>query len=149
MEQGTFTSKDYCNTNMYRCVDASLELGIRWIHVSCKEISTFHLREGFNHFASPRSRHSEETAIEGLRINRGKIKKINMLVIRPTIGSSATKYKLSSAKPCASCIGYIRRIRARGYSINKIYYSTNEGVIVKSNLNQLLSEEMHVSRNWR
>ena len=91
--------------------------------------------------------HAEHNAL--IKLKPLKIKKqlepINLLVIR----LSKTN-KIQSSKPCSNCIKIIDFIpEKKGYKIKNIYYSDNEGNIIKTNLNNLKNEEQHYTRYYR
>jgi cytidine deaminase len=91
--------------------------------------------------------HAECDAISKLMPlkNRRKQESINLLVIRLT-----TKNKLQSSKPCHNCIETMKTLpQKKGYKIENIYYSDEEGNIVKTTLNKLDSEEKHFSKYFR
>ena len=84
--------------------------------------------------------HAEHDAIRKLMpLKRNKkLVPIHLLVIR-----ISGKNKLQSSKPCVSCIKVIHNLpKQLGYSIKHIYYSDNNGEIIKSNLSKLGKDEM-------
>jgi len=84
------------------------------------------------------------TKLKPLRCDK-KLKFINILVIR-----LSKKNNLQSSKPCINCINTMRILPPKkGYSIQYIYYSDNEGNIVKTTLENLEKEEKHYSRFYR
>jgi hypothetical protein len=91
--------------------------------------------------------HAEYDAIRKLLPlkNNKKPKNINILVIR-----ISGKNKLQSSKPCVKCIECMKQMPSRlGYKIQNVYYSNNNGEIVKSNMRNLENEEKHYSRFYR
>lgn len=91
--------------------------------------------------------HAECDAINKLMPlkNKKKLEPINLLVIR-----LSTKNKIQSSKPCNNCIETMKNLPPkRGYKIDNIYYSDENGNIVKTNLKKLDSEEKHFSRFYR
>lgn len=91
--------------------------------------------------------HAEHDAINKLKpLSRNKhLKNINMLVIR-----FSKNYKIQNSKPCANCIKTMKTLpEKKGYRIKNIYYSNQNGEIVKSNINKLENEELHYSRFFR
>jgi len=91
--------------------------------------------------------HAEHDAINKLKpIKRKKyLQNVKLLVIR-----ISKKNKLQSSKPCANCIKTMKSLpEKKGYKIKNIYYSNENGVIVKSNLINLENEELHYSRFFR
>ena len=91
--------------------------------------------------------HAEHDAINGLRPLRRKkhLQNVNMLVIRVSKNN-----KLQNSKPCANCIETMRVLpQKKGYRIRNIYYSNENGEIIKSSLQNLEKEELHYSRFFR
>ena len=94
--------------------------------------------------------HAEHDAILRLPClknkNKKKLVKINLLVIR-----FLKTYTLANSKPCYKCIQNMIEIpKKRGYKIEDIYYSENNGTIIKTNINKLLNEPVHhVSSYYR
>ena len=91
--------------------------------------------------------HAEYDAIQNLKPlgNRKKLEPINMVLIR-----FSTNYKLQNSKPCSMCVRNMKILPGKkGYIIKNIYYSDENGVIIKSNLNILKNSEQHYSRFYR
>ena len=91
--------------------------------------------------------HAEHDAINGLRPLRRKkhLQNVNILVIRVSKNN-----KLQNSKPCANCIETMRVLpQKKGYRIRNIYYSNENGEIIKSSLQNLEKEELHYSRFFR
>ena len=91
--------------------------------------------------------HAEHDAITKLKpLERKKhLQNINMLVIR-----FSKNNKMQNSKPCANCIETMRILpEKKGYRIRNIYYSNENGEIVKSSLTNLQKEELHYSRFFR
>ncbi len=91
--------------------------------------------------------HAEQDAINKLRPLKRKhhLQSINLLVIRLSKSN-----KLQSSKPCGNCIEIMKTLpEKKGYKIKHIYYSNDNGEIVKSNLKTLENEEQHISRYFR
>jgi cytidine deaminase len=92
--------------------------------------------------------HAEHNAL--LKLKPLKFKKnlesINILVVR-----FSKKNSLQESKPCFNCIQNMSVLpQQKGYKINNIYYSDNDGNIVKTTLNKLKNdEEIHYSRFYR
>jgi cytidine deaminase len=92
--------------------------------------------------------HAEHSAL--LKLKPLKCKKklvsINMLVVR-----LSKQNRLQESKPCFNCIQNMSVIpQQKGYKINNIYYSDNDGAIVKTTLNKLKNDEqIHYSRFYR
>ena len=91
--------------------------------------------------------HAEYDAIRKLlplKTNK-KLKNINILVIR-----ISGKNKLQLSKPCANCIQSMKTLPAKlGYRIQNVYYSNEDGSIIKTNLNNLDNEDKHYSRFYK
>lgn len=91
--------------------------------------------------------HAEHDAINKLKPLEKKkhLEGINMLVIRLSKNN-----RLQNSKPCANCIRMMRILpEKKGYKIRNIYYSNDNGEIVKSSLKSLENEEQHYSRFYR
>jgi cytidine deaminase len=77
--------------------------------------------------------------------NKKKLESINLLVIR-----LSTKNKIQSSKPCGNCIETMKTLpQKKGYKIENVYYSDEEGNIIKTTLNKLDSEDKHYSKYFR
>ena len=60
------------------------------------------------------------------------------------------KNKLQSSKPCINCIHIMKTLPDKlGYKIQNVYYSDENGEIIKSNINSLENEVPHYSRYYR
>jgi ribosomal protein L28 len=91
--------------------------------------------------------HAEHDAINKLKpLERNKrLQNINILVIR-----FSKNNKLQNSKPCANCIKTMKTLpEKKGYKIKNVYYSNDNGVIIRSNIKSLESEELHYSRFYR
>jgi hypothetical protein len=91
--------------------------------------------------------HAEYDAIRKLLPLRRKkrLVSINILVIRVS-----GKNKLQSSKPCVNCINTMKTLPPKlGYKIEDIYYSSDNGEIIKSSIKNLENEEPHYSRFYR
>jgi len=91
--------------------------------------------------------HAEHDAIRKLLPlkNKKRLKPVSILVIRLSV-----KNKLQSSKPCSNCIEIMKTLPIKiGYKIKDVYYSDNEGNIIKTNLNNLDNEEKHFSSFYR
>lgn len=91
--------------------------------------------------------HAEHDAINKLKplARNKKLEPINLLVVR-----FSKNNKLQNSKPCANCIQTMKTLpEKKGYRIKNIYYSNDNGVIVKISLNNLEKEELHYSRYYR
>jgi len=77
--------------------------------------------------------------------NKKRLESINILVVR-----LSSKNKIQSSKPCNNCIEAMKRIpEKKGYKIENVYYSDENGNIIKTNLKILDSEEKHYSKYFR
>lgn len=91
--------------------------------------------------------HAEHDAINKLKPleRKKKLESINLLVIR-----FSKNNKLQNSKPCANCIQTLKTLpEKKGYKIKNIFYSNDNGDIVKSNLKNLENEDLHYSRFYR
>lgn len=91
--------------------------------------------------------HAEHDAINKLKpLSRNKhLKAVNLLVIRVSKNN-----KLQSSKPCANCIKIIKSLPIKkGYRVRNIYYSDDNGNIIKTNINNLEKDELHYSKFFR
>ena len=91
--------------------------------------------------------HAEHDAINKLKPIKYKkrLQDINILVVRMSRNN-----KIQSSKPCENCIKLMNILPPKkGYRIKHIYYSDNNGNIVKSNLKILENEDLHYSRFFR
>ena len=91
--------------------------------------------------------HAEHDAIRKLLPlkRKRKLKNINILVIR-----LSGKNKLQSSKPCTNCINMMKTLPSKlGYRVQYVYYSNENGEIVKSSIHNLESEEPHYSRFYK
>jgi cytidine deaminase len=91
--------------------------------------------------------HAEHDAINKLKplYKKKRLVPINILVIRVSKSN-----KLQNSKPCANCIQVMKNLpEKKGYIIKNVYYSNNNGEIVKSSLKNLENEEPHYSRYYR
>ena len=58
--------------------------------------------------------------------------------------------KLQNSKPCVNCIRMMKTLpEKKGYRIKNIYYSDNNGSIIKTSIKNLEKEELHISRFFR
>jgi hypothetical protein len=91
--------------------------------------------------------HAEHDALNKLQPLKCKrrLVSINILVIRLSM-----KNTLQSSKPCNNCIETMKKLPTKkGYKIQNIYYSDNEGNIIKTSLQNLENEEKHYSSYYR
>jgi len=90
--------------------------------------------------------HAEHDAINKLKpLGRNKKEIINLLVVR-----FSKNKKLQNSKPCANCIKNMKNLpQKKGYKIKNIYYSNDNGVIVKITLSNLENQQLHYSKYFR
>jgi cytidine deaminase len=89
--------------------------------------------------------HAEHDALLRLKENKKRIKKINIIVIRYT-----TTYKLSNSKPCAFCLNNMYVIAAaKGYNIDKVYYSNNNNIEVVKFKDLFNDTNKHIPKKYR
>jgi cytidine deaminase len=87
--------------------------------------------------------HAEHNAIQKLK-NREtkKLLPINIFVLKTTLTGV-----IGNSKPCSHCLGVMLTLpQKKGYKISNIYYTNTEGNIEKKKLNELLNEELHITR---
>tara|TARA_B110000285_G_scaffold173634_1_gene194593 strand:+ start:2042 stop:2605 length:564 start_codon:yes stop_codon:yes gene_type:complete len=74
-----------------------------------------------------------------------RLQPINLIIIR-----LSTKNKMQSSKPCHNCIQTMKFLPPKkGYKIENIHYSDNEGNIIRTSLDKLDAEEKHFSKYYR
>lgn len=87
-------------------------------------------------------------AILKLKYRRDKLKrpiKISAFVIRITHTGT-----LGMSRPCMHCLWSLDRLpRKSGYLVSDVYYSDDNGSIVKTTMKNLLGGPQHVSRGHR
>lgn len=91
--------------------------------------------------------HAEHDSIRKLLpLKRKKrLENINLLVIR-----LSGKNKLQLSKPCINCINMMKTLPPKlGYKIKDIYYSNENGDIVKSSIKNLENELPYYTRYYR
>ena len=92
--------------------------------------------------------HAEINAISNLPYIKKTKKKsnINILVIRTSHNG-----KINMSKPCLNCIRLMQILpQNKGYIIKNIYYSDENGNIIKTNLNKITNDkDIHISRFYR
>ena len=82
--------------------------------------------------------HAEENAMRKLPPlpRNKKPKKVDLLVIR------VNKTNMGNSKPCIHCILKMRDLpSSKGYTIQRVFFSTSTGVIVGCKLDDLVTEE--------
>lgn len=91
--------------------------------------------------------HAEHDAINRLKPLKKKkhLQNLSLLVVR-----FSKNNKLQNSKPCENCIKNMKVLpEKKGYRITNIYFSNENGDIVKSNIKSLEKEELHYSRFFR
>jgi hypothetical protein len=90
--------------------------------------------------------HAELDALTKLKpLRQKRLEIIDLLVIRLSKTNN-----IQSSRPCNNCIELMTYLpEKKGYKIKTIYYSNNDGTIIKSDLQTLEKEEKHYSRFYR
>lgn len=93
--------------------------------------------------------HAEHHAIQKLPAAHRKprhLKKLDILVIRVNRGGS-----LGNSKPCLRCLLMLsQRLPEKGYCINKVYYSNDQGEIRAATIHALLNDDSpHISKYYQ
>jgi cytidine deaminase len=92
--------------------------------------------------------HAEHDAInklKPLKRNKRRLEPIHLLVVR-----FSKNNKLQNSKPCTNCIQVIKQLpEKKGYKIKNIYYSNDNGDIIKSNITKLENDEQHFSKYYK
>ena len=91
------------------------EIGYNKYNINLRSLSTH-----------PKTVHAEIDVCMKMRCTK-KVKKVNLLVVRTNPAGT----KLLMAKPCNHCIINSKRIlNSKGYKLNKIIYSNEEGELI-------------------
>ncbi len=91
--------------------------------------------------------HAEHNAISKLMPlkRKKKLEPIDILVIRVSRINT-----IQMSKPCFNCIQIMKVLpEKKGYKINNIYYSDNNGEIIKTNVKCLENSEQHIPKYYR
>jgi hypothetical protein len=90
--------------------------------------------------------HAELDAVTKLKpLRQKRLEIIDLLVIRLSKTNN-----IQSSRPCNNCIEVMTYFpEKKGYKIKTIYYSNNDGDIIKTDLQTLEKEEKHYSRFYR
>jgi hypothetical protein len=101
------------------------------------------LSYGENQIRGNSSIHAEANCIDKIPMKRdGKIKKVDLLVIRVTRDGRCTM-----SKPCMHCISKMNSIICKNYRIRSVYYSNYDGEIEKLSLSKLNKDpHKHISK---
>lgn len=125
------------DTLIYRRLSVPTDLG-GYKHSACIFSKNSVLSYGQNYLLPKNSTynsiHAEQDAIMKLETNTKKhLKNVSMLVVR-----ASKTGKLGMSKPCTHCIRAMNELaREKGYYISSVYYSTNDGTIVKEKLSNI------------
>lgn len=87
--------------------------------------------------------HAEYDAMKKLPKRRGKLKRIDLLVIRVNRGGT-----VGNSKPCEQCIKRLSMLPKFGYNLDTVYYS-NVNELVRVKFSQLLESEKHVTKLFK
>ena len=129
---------------------------ITTLRVSCqkgKVNKSSVLSYGFNYSGDNGGVHAEHDAINNLKPNRranmhksrNRLQSVTLLIVR----FSRTN-KIYNSKPCANCIqNMIGLPERKGYRIRNVYYSNDNGEIIKSDLHMLQNETPYYTRYYR
>lgn len=94
--------------------------------------------------------HAEEMAIDKCYLKKAKkIINVSLIVIRITPSSTPSKYQLRNSKPCVICMHKIANTEYSGYRITTIYFSDDNGNILRYKLRDIIKEKGHVSKFYR
>lgn len=94
--------------------------------------------------------HAEEMAIDKFYLKKAKkIINVSLIVIRITPSSTPVKYELRNSKPCIVCMHKVSHTEQFGYRINNIYFSDDNGNILRYKLRDIIKEEAHISKFYR
>lgn len=78
-----------------------------------------------------------------LQKRRGKIKRLDLLVIRVNRGGT-----VGNSKPCEQCINRLSQLPKFGYCLDTVYYS-NVNELVKVKFSELIESEKHVTKLFK
>jgi len=97
------------------------------------------------HIGTTETRHAEIDAMLKLpyRRNTSRFQTISMIIIRVNKSN-----ELKNSKPCYNCLIKLHKLYSFGYNLCNIYYSDENGKIIKKKYIDLLNEkEQHISRS--
>jgi cytidine deaminase len=120
------------------------------LHIAClinKKIPKYISTNVYKNYNGIFSYHAENQVFSKLPKNKkSKVKSINLLVIRVTRNGN-----IVNSKPCIRCLqDMVRLPYEKGYKVRNIYYSNEDGKIIRKTLTDLLyNEELHMSRFYR
>lgn len=124
-------------------------------HIACvfykKNRNIFKIHTGINNYININHNqstvHAEISALNKLKNkNSKKCKKINLLVIKVSYTG-----KVGNSKPCIKCVEKMYCLPIdKGYSIKNVYYSDENGQIIKNKIQTLINDdEKHLSRYYK
>lgn len=124
-------------------------------HIACifykKNNNFFKIFTGINNYIHINKNqctiHAEIAALNKLKILKtNKFKKINLLVIKVS-----NTGKIGNSKPCIKCIEKMNNLPiSKGYCIKNIYYSNENGNIIKNKIKNLIDDDnKHLSRYYK
>jgi len=124
-------------------------------HIACvfykKNNNIFKINTGINNYININKNQStiyaEISALNKLKyVQSKKCKKINLLVIKVSYTG-----KIGNSKPCIKCIEKMHCLPIeKGYSIKNIYYSDENGKIIKNKIQNLINDDnKHLSRYYK
>lgn len=121
-------------------------------HIACvfyeKNKSIIKLNVGINNYNKNQSTiHAEISVFNKLKtIESKKCKKINILILK--VSNTGL---ISNSKPCLKCIEAMTMLPiTKGYMIRNVFYSDNNGNIIKNTLYNLVNDEnKHLSRYYK
>lgn len=94
--------------------------------------------------------HAEEMAIDKIHFKKArKIINVSIIVIRITLSSTIDCYHLANSRPCIACMHKINNTTPLGFRINNVYFSDNNGNILRYKLRDIIKEKQHVSKFYR
>lgn len=90
--------------------------------------------------------HAEMDILKKLINRKLKHRYFNLLVIRIDRGKI-----LKNSKPCQKCIAYMNYVNQNSpYNIKYVYYSTEQGIIIKQKLSDLTADPyQHLTKRFR
>lgn len=91
--------------------------------------------------------HAESNALSKLIKNKNKNKliSVDLLVIK-----TDKTLRLKNSKPCFKCIEHMAKLPLYGYRMRYVYYTDVNGIIVKTNFNNLYHDnDVHISQRFR
>jgi hypothetical protein len=123
-----------------------------YFHIACimvkiKKNKYIPISYGINTCNGNTSRHAEYEAVKHLRpLEKGKnLKDISILVIR-----ISKLQELCNSKPCFHCVKCLNKDPLnKGYKIKNVFYSDENRVIKKENINILLCTTTYITRGNR